>query len=309
MIAVIGGANIDIFGYPYGDRLIRRDSNPGRVHFGMGGVGRNIAENLSLLGMDVAFFGVVGADSNGRYILSNSTKVGIDMTSVKIAEGEQTSAYLCILDHKMDMDVAVCQMGITDLIDEKYIDANFNKINTADLIIVDGNLKSDQLQYIINRFSSKKILYDPVSTTKAMNSLSILGQFYCIKPNGLEAEVLSGIKIRTMDDLQRACKWFHEKGVKLVFITLGEKGTYYSDGNQSGLITPKTIEMENATGAGDAFAAGLAYGIIKDFSVKEMAVFASKCAEQTIISKETINRNLSETLICREIENDKNQSD
>jgi pseudouridine kinase len=190
MIAVVGGANIDIFGYPNGDRLIRRDSNPGKVYFGMGGVGRNIAENLSLLGMDVSFFGVVGSDSNGRYILSESTKIGIDMTSVKIAEKEQTSAYLCILDHKMDMDVAVCQMGITDLIDKDYIDANFSKINSADLIVVDGNLKLEQLQYIIERFSRKKILYDPVSTTKAMNSSTLLGQFYCIKPNGLESEVL-----------------------------------------------------------------------------------------------------------------------
>ena len=308
MIAVIGGANIDIFGYPNGERLIRRDSNPGRVYFGMGGVGRNIAENLSLLGMDVSFFGVVGSDSNGRYILSESTKIGIDMTSVKIAEREQTSAYLCILDHKMDMDVAVCQMGITDLIDKDYIDANFNKINSADLIVVDGNLKSEQLQYIIERFSHKKILYDPVSTTKAMNSSTLLGQFYCIKPNGLEAEVLSGMKIRTLEDLQKSVAYFHEKGVKLVFVTLGDKGTYYSNGEKFGLITPKILEMKNATGAGDAFAAGLAYGITKGFNVKEMAVFASKCAEQTILSADTINRDLSETLICREIENDKNQS-
>ncbi|HBH11582.1 MAG: Pseudouridine kinase [Clostridiales bacterium 38_11] len=309
MIAVIGGANIDIFGYPYGNSLIRRDSNPGRVHFSMGGVGRNIAENLSLLGMDVAFFGVVGEDSNGSYILSESTKIGIDMTGVMIAEGEQTSAYLCILDHKMDMDVAVCQMGITDLIDKNYIDMHFNKISMADLIIVDGNLKTEQLQYIIKRFNDKKILYDPVSTTKAMNSSTLLGNFYCIKPNGLEAEVLSGMRIRTMDDLKNACDCFHQKGVKLVFITLGDKGTYYSDGERFGLIDPKSIEMKNATGAGDAFAAGIAYGIIKDFTVREMAVFASRCAEQTIISEDTINRNLSETLICREIENDKNQSD
>ncbi|MDP3387416.1 MAG: carbohydrate kinase family protein [Eubacteriales bacterium] len=309
MIAVIGGANIDIFGYPYGDRLIRRDSNPGRVQFGMGGVGRNIAENLSLLGMEVSFFGVVGGDSNGSYILSESTKVGIDMTNVKIADGEQTSAYLCILDQKMDMDVAVCQMGITDLIDKNYIDVNFNRINSADLIIVDGNLKLEQLQYIIKRFSNKKILYDPVSTTKAMNSSTLLGNFYCIKPNGMEAEVLSDIKISTMDDLKRAGNKLHEKGVKLVFITLGDKGTYYSDGENSGLIPAKKIAMRNATGAGDAFAAGLAYGIVKDFTVKEMAVFASKCAEHTILSADTINRDLSEALIFREIENDKNQSD
>lgn len=309
MIAIIGGANIDIFGYPFGDRLIKKDSNPGRVRFDMGGVGRNIAENLSRLGIDVSFFGVVGDDSNGQFILSESTSFGIDMTNVKIAKGEATSAYLCILDHQMDMDVAVCQMGITDLIDNDYIDMNFNKINSADLIVLDGNLKFEQLQYIIDRFKGKRILYDPVSTTKAMNSLELIGSFYCIKPNSIEAEALSGIRIRTLEDLHEAASRFHQKGVELVFITLGDKGTYYSDGETFGLIKAKNIAMKNATGAGDAFAAGLAFGIVKGFSVKEMAIFASKCAEQTIISESTISGNISESLIYREIENDKNQSD
>ena len=207
------------------------------------------------------------------------------------------------------MDVAVCQMGITDLIDGDYIDMNFSKINSADLIVLDGNLKFEQLQYIIDRFRGKRILYDPVSTTKAMSSLDLIGSFYCIKPNSIEAEALSGIRIRTLEDLNEAASRFHQKGVKLVFITLGEKGTYYSDGETFGLIKAKNIAMKNATGAGDAFAAGLAFGIVKDFSVKDMAIFASKCAEQTIISESTISRNISESLIYREIEDDKNQSD
>ncbi len=51
-IAVVGGMHVDIGAKPEG-RLIPGDSNPGRVTLRPGGVGRNIAHNLRLLGLDV----------------------------------------------------------------------------------------------------------------------------------------------------------------------------------------------------------------------------------------------------------------
>jgi pseudouridine kinase len=305
MILVVGGANIDIFGYPLGEKLIKRDSNPGKVEFSMGGVGRNIAENLSLLGFNVSFLGAVGNDANGKRIIEESTKSGIDMSMVKIVYGEDTSVYLCILDENKDMDVAVCQMGITDYIDEEYIDYNYEKTKNAELIVLDGNLKEDQLKYILDKYKGSKFLYDPVSTTKALNAKKNIGQFYCIKPNKLEAEALSDIQILDLNDCERVCGCFHGKGVKKVFITLGEMGTFFSDGKEHGLIKPVKVKMENATGAGDSFAAGLAYGIVKGFKIERMASFAAKCAEVTISSKDTINKNISEKLILKELNNDK----
>ena len=50
--AVVGGVNVDIGGQSYAP-LVARDSNPGRVRISLGGVGRNIAHNMSLLGVDV----------------------------------------------------------------------------------------------------------------------------------------------------------------------------------------------------------------------------------------------------------------
>ena len=51
-VVVIGGAGIDINGFPSG-KLIQKSSNPGRVKLSLGGVGRNIAENLARLGLNV----------------------------------------------------------------------------------------------------------------------------------------------------------------------------------------------------------------------------------------------------------------
>ena len=79
-IAGIGGANMDIHGK--GDRkLIMRDSNPGSLHTSLGGVCRNICENLALLGTDVKLVTVVGDDYRGKNIISGCAAAGIDSIS------------------------------------------------------------------------------------------------------------------------------------------------------------------------------------------------------------------------------------
>lgn len=307
MVLVIGGANIDITGYPTGSKLIRQDSNPGRIEFSIGGVGRNIAENISLLGMDVVFLGVVGDDDNGRMIIRESEKTGIDMSKVRVTDRMDTSVYMCILDENRDMDMAVCQMGITDLIDREYIDSVYEDTKETEIIVLDGNLKKEQLKYILDRYDGRKFVFDPVSSTKAMNAHDLIGRFHCIKPNVIEAEALTGIEISNEEDLDRAGRIFHEKGVDSVFITLGSEGTYYSRGMESGILEIKSREMENATGAGDAYMAGLVYALHKDMDIFETAVFASKVAEMAVAVEETINRNISLKKITQELINDKNQ--
>ena len=60
-VVVVGGVNIDIAGIP-SQPLVPRDSNPGLVRMSLGGVGRNIAHNLSLLGVEVKFITAFGED-------------------------------------------------------------------------------------------------------------------------------------------------------------------------------------------------------------------------------------------------------
>ena len=49
---VVGGVNVDIGGASFAP-LVGADSNPGKVSVTLGGVGRNIAHNLRLMGTDV----------------------------------------------------------------------------------------------------------------------------------------------------------------------------------------------------------------------------------------------------------------
>ena len=60
-VVVVGGVNMDIGGISHA-QLVSADSNPGRVRISLGGVGRNIAHNMALMGLDVRMVTVLGGD-------------------------------------------------------------------------------------------------------------------------------------------------------------------------------------------------------------------------------------------------------
>ena len=69
---------MDINGFST-DPLNMADSNPGRVEYCPGGVGRNIAENLHRLGAEVRFIGVIGDDPGGELIRDSSARMGLNI--------------------------------------------------------------------------------------------------------------------------------------------------------------------------------------------------------------------------------------
>ncbi len=303
MIIVIGGANVDISGVPMTNTLIFKDSNPGKVIMGLGGVGRNIGENLCWLGQETCFLGVVGGDDYGEYIIKESSKSGLNMSNVKRVEDRLSAVYVCILDETGDMAVAVCETGITDEINQQYIKKMAQIFNKAELLIIDGNLKENQIGWIVDSFKQVPILYDPVSSAKAINGKKFVGRFHSIKPNRLEAEVLAGFSIQSEEDLAKACQLFHSWGTKEVYISMGLDGTYYSDGQVSGKIKAGKATVVNATGAGDAFVAGIAYGIVNGFNIEKTTIFATLCARETVKCEKAITK-LDANRIIKEINHD-----
>ena len=110
-VTVVGGVNVDIGGQP-SHALIPQDSNPGTVGMSLGGVGRNIAHNMSLMGLDVRMVTAFGDDMNAQKIAASCGELGIDISQSPIIPGGRTSTYLFINDEKGDMALAVSDMDI-----------------------------------------------------------------------------------------------------------------------------------------------------------------------------------------------------
>ena len=146
-VTVIGGANIDVQGKSR-EALRDRDSNPGDVHISPGGVARNVAENLSRLGVSCRLITAVGDDQYGRFLMQCSTDAGIDTRGVHQLEQLPTSTYLSILDNTGDMQVALSDMRIMDELGADLLTPHKSIIAQSSLLILDANLPDDALGWL-----------------------------------------------------------------------------------------------------------------------------------------------------------------
>ena len=81
-VLVIGSAGIDVKGRPNRD-LEWETTNQGRVRNSVGGVARNIAENLARLEVETILLTAVGKDAAGRRVIRTCEDAGIDCQSTR----------------------------------------------------------------------------------------------------------------------------------------------------------------------------------------------------------------------------------
>lgn len=288
---VVGGANIDIIGTPF-KSLNPNDSNPGRTYLTLGGVSRNIAENLSRLDIETEFITVLGSDTYAEEIIKDCKEKGIGLEHSKVLLGERTSSYLCINDEDGEMQVAISDMEIYSHITPAYISDKLSIINESMLCVVDTNIPEETLSFIMDN-CNVPIFMDTVSVKKTEKIKNIIHNIYALKPNIIEAEILSGIYIKDYSDLERASSIIHNMGVKWIFVSLGPNGVYYSDGNTSGNLSPIGSKIVNTTGAGDSFIAGVVWSYLQNFDI-EMCTKAGLAASSICVeSPLTVSNDMS----------------
>ncbi len=304
-VVVVGGANMDIHGTP--DAALRQhDSNPGTVQSSPGGVARNIAENLARLGVDCRLIAPVGNDHHGKLLLQQGREAGIDMRNMLQIDSASTSTYLSILDHCGDLALAISDMAILDELNADQLRTHEKMLRQATMIVADTNLTDDALAYLTGTFAEQTLFVDTVSTTKAVRIRPYLSAVHTLKPGLIEAEEIAGIKATTDDQLPTLAHWFHQQGVKQLFITLGARGVFYSTGEQQGIEKSPTSTDQpiNAGGAGDAFIAGLARAWLGQWPLLRSVRFAMAAAKLTLMHGATINPDLSEKTVQRIYEQD-----
>ena len=295
-IAGIGGANMDIHGRS--DRpLIMRDSNPGTLHTSLGGVCRNICENLARLGADVRLVTVVGDDVHGRSILSGCEQAGIDMSATRVVQGERSSSYISIMDSSGDMLLAMSDMHIIKKLDERLVDDSRALLCGAELVVCDGNLSTRAVDRL-TRVCDRTLYVDPVSTAWAKELRPLIGRFDTVKPNRMELSALTECPVGSMGEIQAACDVLLSRGVRRVFVSMGADGMLYK--GPEGMIYERSLPfdgMVNATGAGDAAMAGIIHATLRGLDVRQTVQWAMGAGMVAIASPDTISRSMSPAAI------------
>lgn len=275
-ICVIGGANADIIATSFGV-FVPNDSNPGSVRLTAGGVGRNIAHNLALLGDEVVFLTQFGGDAFGRFTADSCRDAGMDISLCDYAPQGVRSCFLSINDCNGEMVGGVADMVAAEGITAEWLAAKLSKVGDVDVYVADANITVEALAYLIDH-ANKPLYLDAVSGSKAPKikeamSRSIKKSFFSLKCNQLENVCL--------EDLE---------GVDRRFVSLGADGLDVVERKTKHRFAALPCRVVNATGAGDALMAGIIHAG-PEATVEEAARIGLLCAKNNIESPDTVNVN------------------
>ncbi len=291
-VTVVGGVNVDIGGRPEA-ALVARDSNPGAVHSSLGGVGRNIAHNMALLGLDTRLLTAFGDDLNAQKLAASCGELGIDISQSPVIPGGRTSTYLFINDERGDMALAVSDMEIYRHLTPQALAQRHKLLDASQVVVLDTNIPAESIAWLAENCAAP-LFADPVSTAKAVKLKPVLGKLHTLKPNRLEAELLSGVPITGEASLNKAADALLETGLRRVFISLGAEGVFAADRSGRVQLPCLPAELVNATGCGDAFMAAIAWAYLRGTDLADTARAGLAASSIAMESRETINPVMSE---------------
>ena len=297
---VVGGVNMDIGGVSAGP-LVPADSNPGAVRMSLGGVGRNIAHNMALLGLDVRLLTAFGDDLNAQKLAASCGELGIDISQSPVIPGGRTSTYLFINDERGDMALAVSDMEIYQHLTPQALAQRHKLLDGSQVVVLDTNIPEESIAWLAENCAAP-LFADPVSTAKAVKLKPVLGKLHTLKPNRLEAELLSGVPITDEASLNRAAGALLETGLRRVFISLGADGVFAADHSGRVRLPCLPAELVNATGCGDAFMAAITWAYLQGTDLADAARAGLAASSIAMESRETINPGLGEEALRTRLE-------
>lgn len=299
-VVIVGGLNLDVAGLS-GKDYREHDSNIGRIEISAGGVGHNIAQNLTRYDVPTYLVTVYGDDYFGEILVDQSEESNIRLDYAEKIEGQRSSSYLYVTDNEGDMVTGINDMGIVDLITPEFLEKRLDFINGAKICVIDANISKESIEWLAER-CKVPIFVDPVSVAKAGRLENVLDKIDTIKPNEYEAELLSGIKVVDKESAIEAAKALVAKGVKNVFISLGAKGILGSDKETYHFVKPIPGEVVSVNGAGDCSMATITwarYYYDGALDVGEVCYLTQAAARLTVSSSEAVSPDLNVTNVVK----------
>ncbi len=299
-VLVVGSGGIDVTGRP-DYSLAQNASVPGRIRSSVGGVARNIAENLARLEIPTLLLSAVGDDEPGERVIAHCQEAGIDTSQIMVIPGESTGHYMALLKVNGQLDTAINDYVVTRHITPEYLTSHTELFRHAAMVVIDANLEDRTLVTLFRLVKQYDIpvCADPTTPSLAGRLRPFLNQIYMLTPNLKEAAVLCGQTVQRYDTETALTLAQHllERDVRIAVVTLGVHGLAYASGTDRGLIPAIRTEVEDETGAGDALTAGIIFGLLHEVPLDEALRLGVSAATLTLRSRETVVKELSQELL------------
>lgn len=283
-VLVIGAAGLDIIGLMKAE-LHSGTSNPAEIRSSFGGVARNVAENISRLGLPVELITAVGDDSTGEQLLQQLTTAGVGISAVLRSREYRTGSYLAVVNSLGELQFALDDMRAISALSTEYLRSQEALFAQASLVFLDTNLAKDTLRtaFSLARRYHLPVCADPTSKPLANRLQPYLSRLHLITPNIAEASILCGqtYPARPRQAIE-AAKCLVSQGVQIAIVTLAEFGVCYATSETSGHIPAIRTEIVDPTGAGDALTAAVIFALLSDISLDDAVRLGVSAASFTL---------------------------
>lgn len=291
-ILCIGGMNLDTK-LVLDQALHLGTSNPVHASHSPGGVIRNVAENLSRLEHRISLLSVVGDDAAGRTLLDHASTL-MDVSLVDVIPGSTSGAYQAVIDPQGDMVIGLADMDIMERMDAVWIRKYKPQLKAAKRWIADNNLPQQTLAELceLAQRMNKPLAVVGVSAPKTARLPKDL--------HGIDLAIFNRDETQAAfhtaeTDPQVLVSHWLKAGVSQAVVTAGIDGVAYGamDGTTGFCPVRAAPHVADATGAGDAFSAGLIHGLDLNQSLTEAVKLGMANAYYTIQTLDSVRKDLS----------------
>lgn len=265
VVISVGSVNVDF--------QVRTDRWPGAGEtlladdFLMAGGGKaaNVAYLARRLEAGAVLVARVGDDLLADHALAPLRELDVDLRHVDRVSGEATGAAL--IDVRADGEKVILLAANANDVwgpdDERDAESAVQAAPPGSVVTVDLEVPAAVVRRSLEAAheAGHVVVLDPSPADRLDDGLAPLADY--VTPNQTEAELLTGVTVRSPADGRRAGEELVKQGVAVALVKLGGDGCMLVSDDHRLHVRPASREAVDTTGAGDAFAAGLSVALLE----------------------------------------------
>ncbi|MCQ2561968.1 MAG: ribokinase [Clostridia bacterium] len=280
-ILVAGSLNMDLRltmkKMPLAGETIMGDS----IMYNPGGKGANQAAAAAKLGGDVAMLGSVGKDGFGDTLAESLAGCGADVSMLKRADEPTGMATIYVDENGRNSIVVIA--GANGCCDTEYLKASRKALEDCEILMMQLETPFDGVWYFVKEAKAlgKTVILNPAPAPDSVPD-DVLACVDWFTPNETELAKLTKMNCESVEEIKAAAEYLLAKGVGHVLVTVGSRGAYLCDKENSCLIEGIKVKAVDTTAAGDTFSGAFAVALSEGKAPADAIAFANKAASISV---------------------------